>query len=88
MDDLKRYLDKQQKLANEWALLYLKAQDQLNQAATDLSKIDDLLNTVMKMRTNKAKGLQVAEQIQLIKAFKGKNNEKEKQGTRKEDQSK
>lgn len=88
MDDLKRYLDKQQKLANEWALLYLKAQDQLNQAATDLSKIDDLLNTVMKMRTNKAKGLQVAEQIQLIKAFKGKTNEKEEQGTRKEDQSK
>lgn len=88
MDDLKRYLDKQQKLANEWALLYFKAQDQLNQAATDLSKIDDLLNTVMKMRTNKAKGLQVAEQIQLIKAFKGKANEKEEQGTRKEDQSK
>lgn len=88
MDDLKHYLDKQQKLANEWALLYLKAQDQLNQAATDLSKIDDLLNTVMKMRTNKAKGLQVAEQIQLIKAFKGKTDEKEKQGTRKEDQSK
>lgn len=86
MDDLKHYLDKQQKLANEWALLYLKAQDQLNQAANDLSKIDDLLNTVMKMRTNKAKGLQVAEQIQLIKAFKGKTDEK--QGTRKEDQSK
>lgn len=88
MDDLKHYLDKQQKLANEWALLYLKAQDQLNQAANDLSKIDDLLNTVMKMRTNKAKGLQVAEQIQLIKAFKGKTDEKEKQGTRKEDRSK